>query len=187
LSQSFALFMVRSLTLIKSEALRQNEDISPELVFNNVNNALAENNEENLFITSFIVIVDLKTGLIEYSNAGHNPPMIKKNDQENFEYLKIRKNFVMGAMPDIRYKKESFTLNPGDYFFLYTDGVTEAMNCEAKQYSEKRLESLLTSTNELTVNHLLKMVSQDIEHFVQDTPASDDITMLAFKYKGNLT
>lgn len=180
-----ALFMVRALTLLKSEALRQKDDITPESVFYNVNNALNENNEENLFITSFIVVIDLATGLIEYSNAGHNPPMIKKNEEHKFDYLKTKKSFVMGGMPDFKYKKESYQLNKGDYFFLYTDGVTEAMDAQSKQYSEARLEKVLTDIEDLDVNKLLKIVSKDIEDFVQDNPASDDITMLAFKYNGS--
>jgi sigma-B regulation protein RsbU (phosphoserine phosphatase) len=91
----------------------------------------------------------------------------------------------MGGMPDYKYKKESLSLNKGDYFFLYTDGVTEAMDAQNNQYSEKRLDKVLSDIEELNVNMLLKTVSKDIEDFVQENPASDDITMLAFKYNGS--
>lgn len=178
-----SLFMVITKTLIKNEALR---GISCEEIFFNVNKTLSEQNDECLFVTVFIGILDLDTGLMEFSNAGHNPPLINRNEEEAFTYLELPKGFVLAGMPGMKYKKAQVLLNNGDTIFIYTDGVTEAMNSEGVLYSEKRLEKTLTelSFDKRNAKDLITEIRKDIGEHVKDAEQSDDITMLVIKFKG---
>lgn len=173
-----ALFMVIAKTLIKNEA---QQDISVDEIFYNVNNSLCKDNEELLFVTSFIAILDLKTGKLEYSNAGHNPPLIKR-EEGKFEYLEVNNGFVLGAMTDFEYKREVIDFNPGDIIYIYTDGITEAMNNNREQYSTDRLLNTFNNIEELEVENIENIIKFDVNKFVGDAPQYDDYTMLVLKY-----
>lgn len=179
-----SLFMVITKTLIKNEALR---GISVEEIFNNVNKTLSEQNDECMFVTVFIGILDLDTGELEFSNAGHNPPLINRANEKDFVYLEVPKGFVLAGMPGMKFKKATLSLQEGDSLFIYTDGVTEAMNIEGKLYSDPRLAETLSNiaTADRTVTNIIKEVREDIRVHVKEAEQSDDITMMALKYKGN--
>ncbi|MDD5952366.1 MAG: SpoIIE family protein phosphatase [Oscillospiraceae bacterium] len=117
-----ALFMMTAKTLIKSLAEAGN---AVNDVFTLANEKLCENNEAGMFVTAWMGILDLKTGLVEFANAGHNPPLMRKKGGE-FTYLKSRAGFVLAGMEGIHYRKNELQLEPGDEIYLYTDGVTEA-------------------------------------------------------------
>lgn len=177
-----SLFMVVAKTLIKNEALR---GISPQEILCNVNNALCEDNDECMFVTGIVCIVDLKTGMLIFANAGHNPPLIWNEKKEAFDFVNLQPGFVMGGMPDFEYQTQSMQLHPGDILFLYTDGVNEAMDMNGKEYSDQRLKLRLSEGNkDMTPHEMIQWISQDIEGFVNGAEQSDDITMLAFQYKG---
>lgn len=180
-----SLFMVITKTLIKNEALR---GISVEEILNNVNKTLSEQNDECMFVTVFIGILDLNTGEMEFSNAGHNPPLLNKANEKEFNYLEVPKGFVLAGMPGMKFKKAKLTLNKGDILFIYTDGVTEAMNMEGKLYSDPRLAKTLSAINETDrfVNKIIKEIRNDVKEHVQEAEQSDDITMMSLKYKGKL-
>ncbi|MFW6306448.1 MAG: PP2C family protein-serine/threonine phosphatase, partial [Bacillota bacterium] len=173
-----ALFMVIAKTLIKNEA---QQDIPVDEIFYNVNNSLCKDNEELLFVTSFIAILDLKTGKLEYSNAGHNPPIIKTKNNE-CEYLKMNNGFVLGGMTDFEYKREVIDFNSGDIIYIYTDGITEAMNNNREQYSTDRLLNTFNNIEELEVENIENIIKADVNEFVGDAPQYDDYTMLVLKY-----
>jgi sigma-B regulation protein RsbU (phosphoserine phosphatase) len=175
-----ALFMVISKTLLKTEGLRGH---SPDEMLYRVNNILCPENDATMFVTLFCVILDLETGQIEYANGGHNPPLIC-SDSGDFEFMDIPKSFVVGPMPDTEYKSVRLALNPGDIMFLYTDGVTEAMNPEHQQFSEERLRECLSSLSARTPEDIIHSVQAEIETFAQGAAQSDDITMLALKFNG---
>jgi sigma-B regulation protein RsbU (phosphoserine phosphatase) len=175
-----ALFMVIAKTLIKNNAQYGK---SPQEVFNVVNNLLCENNEAGMFVTSFFGYIHLRTGLFTYVNAGHNPPLIRKKDGE-FSYLKMKPGFILAGMEDMAYKEASLQLEPGDELFLYTDGVTEAVNPKDELYAEPRL---LATANQYAGSDLQKFVQEikkDIDIFADGAQQADDITMLAFRYWG---
>ena len=176
-----SLFMVITKTLIKNEALR---GIPPQDVFINVNNALCEDNDESMFVTAFICIIDLETGQVDFSNAGHNPPLLLDSRNERCDYMAVTSGFVLGGMPGFGYEKSSFCMSPGDILFLYTDGVTEAMDPDNNEYSEDRLKKILSADNTRQVNSIIESVNSDVKLFTRDADQSDDITMLAFKYNG---
>ena len=175
-----ALFMVISKTLLKTEGLR---GYSPDEMLCRVNNILCPDNDATMFVTLFCVILDLETGEVEYANAGHNPPLICSGDG-CFEFMDVSKSFVVGPMPDTEYQSVRSTLNPGDIMFLYTDGVTEAMNPEHQQFSEERLKDYLSSLSAMAPKDIIHAARAEIEAFVQGEPQSDDITMLALKFNG---
>ena len=172
-----AMFMMRAKTLIKNLA-ESGRDIAE--VFTTANQTLCENNEAEMFVTAWMGKLDLETGELEYVNAGHNPPLLRHGDGE-FEYLRVRPNFILAGMDQTRYKKHTLTLEPGDTLFLYTDGVTEAANRENTLYGEERLRSCLT---EEEPEALCRGVHADIEAFVNGAEQSDDITMLCVRWKG---
>jgi sigma-B regulation protein RsbU (phosphoserine phosphatase) len=118
-----AMFMMTAKTLLKNLALRHME---LEDILNYVNEKLCENNEQEFFITVFFALIDLETGIVKYVNAGHNPPLISRNNK--FEYMQVDSNIVVGIFDEAKYKTEEIKLEPGDSILLYTDGVTEAFN-----------------------------------------------------------
>ena len=176
-----ALFMVIAKTLIKNYAQIGQE---PGEVFTTVNRLLCEGNDAGLFVTSWMGILDLETGVMKYANAGHNPPLIKRENGK-FEYLRSRPGFVLAGMDTVRYKQSELVLNPGDRIFLYTDGVTEAANGEQQLYGEDRLERLLNRCQEDTAEEMLADLKKDIDSFVGEAPQFDDITMLMLDIKKN--
>lgn len=178
-----SLFMVITKTLIKNEALR---GIAVDEIFNNVNKTLSEQNDECMFVTTFIAVLDLTTGEVEFSNAGHNPPLINRKGEEEFTYVTLPKGFVLAGMVGTKFKKDSLVLAPGDTLFLYTDGVTEAMDINEHLYSDARLAIKLSAIKreDRGVSKIIKIIREDIKEHVQEAEQSDDITMLALQYRG---
>ncbi len=127
--------MMTAKTIIKDLAesgMKVNE------IFTKANEKLCENNESGMFVTAWMGILDITTGNMQFANAGHNPPLIKRADG-SFEYLKTRGGFVLAGMEGVRYRSGELKLGSGDRIFLYTDGVTEATNIENQLYGEERL------------------------------------------------
>lgn len=172
-----ALFMVIAKTLIKDYA-GMSENV--EDVFTLVNEKLCEANKEGLFVTAWMGVLDLLTGHMEYVNAGHNPPLICHTDG-SFEYLKQKPGLMLAGMDQTRYRKGEFDLGPGDTLYLYTDGVTEAADCEEKLYGEKRLKDVLNAHADAVPRDLLAAVKEDIIQYMDGAPQADDITMLGLR------
>ncbi len=173
-----ALFMVISKTLIKTEALR---NLPPDEILFRVNNILYPNNDECMFVTTFLAILDLKTGELQFSNAGHNPPLLFL-DNKKFEFIDMDHGFVLGGMPDFKYTCQKLSLRSGGVIFLYTDGVTEAMDKEESLFSDERLRKSLSELTDTNVEGIVTDIRDKLKHFTGETPQSDDITMLALKF-----
>ncbi len=177
-----ALFMMTSKTLLKNLAMAGN---SPAKVFTEANSELCENNSAGMFVTAFMAIIDLKTGLMEYVNAGHNLPLLKRANGQ-YEWLSERSGLVLAGLPGMEYKLFTRRLDPGDVLFLYTDGVTEALNRTRNLYSDERLLNLVNQDDvqSMDVTSLLNRVKQDVDDFAEGADQADDITMLAVRYNG---
>ncbi len=176
-----ALFMMISKILIKNLAF---EGLSVNEIFDRANSLLNETNESLMFVTAFMAIVDLHTGVTEFVNAGHNPPAIRRKNG-SFRFLDIKKDCVLAALPDIRYRKQSIRLEEGDIIFAYTDGVTEAVNTDTELYGEDRLLLALNGISDadsVGAKEIAVCVRKDIDVFSRGAEAADDITMLIFKY-----
>ena len=174
-----AMFMMTAKTIIKDLA---ESGMAVNDIFTKANEKLCENNESGMFVTAWMGILDLTTGNVQFANAGHNPPLLKRADG-SFEYLKTRAGFVLAGMEGVRYRVGELTLNPGDRLFLYTDGVPEATNTENKLYGEDRLIAFMNQNASLEATKLLPALKANIDEFVGEAPQFDDITMLMFDYK----
>lgn len=175
-----ALFMVIAKTLIKDHAQR---GTSPDVVFTEVNRLLCEANDEGMFVTAWLGVLELSTGHLSYVNAGHNPPLLRRAGG-GYEYLRTRSGFVLAGVEETRYRSCSLELAPGDALFLYTDGVTEATDAEKQLYGEERLATALNSHKDYAPKELLSAVRDDVEAFVGQAPQFDDITVLSLCYYG---
>jgi sigma-B regulation protein RsbU (phosphoserine phosphatase) len=175
-----SLFMAIVRTLLKTEALRGH---TPDEILYRVNNILYPDNDASMFVTIFCVILDLNTGEMQFANGGHNPPLLCSNGG-GIDFMQLPKSFVVGPMPDTEYKSQQMTLEPDDVIFLYTDGVTEAMNPRKELFSEERLKQCLSRLKGKNVQEIIDGVRTEIKDFAQGASQSDDITMLALRFNG---
>ena len=174
-----AMFMMTAKTIIKDLA---ESGMSVNEIFTRANEKLCENNESGMFVTAWMGILDLTTGKLQFANAGHNPPLLRRASGD-FEYLKTRAGFVLAGMDGVRYRAGELTLTNGDRLFLYTDGVPEATNAENKLYGEDRLRAFMNQNRSTEAVALLSALKSNIDEFVGEAPQFDDITMLMFDYK----
>ena len=175
-----AMFMMRAKTELKSLT---STDITLDEVFAECNNNLVNGNEKSMFVTSWQGKIDLKTGALDFVNAGHNPPLIKHKGGK-FEFLRSKPNMVLATFEGLNFNLNSYKLDPGDIVFLYTDGVTESINLKDEQFTENRLQTILNSRNWDSCEQICKSVLESVEKFTEGREQFDDITMLAFKYNG---
>ncbi len=167
-------------TLIKSRA---SEDTSTASIISHVNDEVSSDNASCMFVTIFVAIINIRSGDVTYTNAGHNPPYLKPKGKSPGR-LEGRHGPVVGAMEGIEYKEERLTVNVGDLLILYTDGITEAMNAKRELFSEDRLVDLLKSAPIDSAEDTTREVISAVEIFEGETDQSDDITILAFQYNG---
>ena len=173
-----SLIMVKAMTLIQDYAIHF-EDLSD--VFYEVNNLLCEGNVENLFVTCWLGKINFKTKKLSYVNAGHNPPLIKQN--ENFEYYNINPGVVLAAMEDMPYETNELQLKSGDAIILYTDGITEANYNYNDFYGEERLKDILNKHKNDDLEKIITSVKKDIDDFCENQEQFDDTTMFAIRLK----
>lgn len=174
-----AMFTVITKALIKNQLLSGS---SLGEVFESVNNLLCENNEESMFVTVWAGIIELNSGKLTSVNAGHNSPIISKNNK--FDYVKSNHGLVLGAMENMIYKENSVKLNHEEYVYLYTDGITEAHNSNDELFGEDRLLEVLNKY-EFNTENVISIVDGEVEKFVGEREQFDDMTMLIFKIKNN--
>ena len=182
-----AMFMMTGKAIIKSLA---ESGLPPADVFTIANEKLCEGNDAELFITAWMGYLDLKTGTVHVANAGHNPPVLIRDGKA--EYVVLKPGFMLAGMDGMVYKDQTLQLQEGDILYLYTDGVTEAMDNDGKQYGEERLQNLLSfgadypvpSDENGVAGAVCGLVSEDLQRFVGGAEQSDDITMLCVKYYG---
>ena len=172
-----AIFMAVSRTLIRATGIR---GVKPSECITYINTLLAEESASNMFVTVFYGIYNIKTGDVTYTNAGHNPPYVAKADGSIVK-LPLSKNIIAGFLKDYQFTEEALQLQQGDTLLLYTDGVTEAVDPDYKEYGEERLEALLKNTSQVDCQQLIDAVKADVKVFANGAEQSDDITLLAIK------
>ncbi|MBR1907415.1 SpoIIE family protein phosphatase [bacterium] len=177
-----ALFMMKAKAVIKNIA---KTEITLEQLFEQVNKELCQNNEQGLFVTAFFCTLELSTGTLKYLSAGHNPPFIKRKNG-NYEKITCNQNFVLGGMPDTKFKSEEMTLMPNDKLFLYTDGLTDVIDEFGNLFGEEGIKMCLDKYNASNINELLDDVNNEIKEYSKSAEHGlpDDITMLTLEYKG---
>lgn len=184
-----ALFMMRSKTILKNITMMSihPDDLGAALAI--ANQQLFENNPEMMFVTVFLGILDVKTGEFRYANAGHNPPLVVQSasGERRWKYLRSKqRDHMLGVVEEAEYEMHKILLAPGDMIFLYTDGVTEAMDRNERFYSEERLRKTLARVDVpfASMKEVLAGVRADIEGYTDGAEQSDDITMLGLRYRG---
>ena len=169
-----ALFMAMAKSLIRSAA---EGNTHPEKIMEKVNNGLSRDNDQGMFVTVFLGIYNRNTRKLSFTSAGHNPPYVVTGDGE-IQPVNPAPGLVIGGFEGIAYTCESLTLNPGDGLFIYSDGVTEAMDETGNFYGEERLEAALARHAAKDAQGLTQGVIDDVNQFVGNAAQSDDITML---------
>lgn len=174
-----AIFMAVSRTLVKATGLR---GLPSNECMTIVNDMLCGESVDSMFVTVFYGIYDLSTGMIDFTNAGHNPPYILHADG-TAEMLATKPNLVLGAVEGMPFTNESMQLNPGDAIVMYTDGVTEAENIDHDQFGESRLEAVLATLKGAGSEQIVETINAEVKKFAGDAPQSDDITLLVILRK----
>jgi sigma-B regulation protein RsbU (phosphoserine phosphatase) len=179
-----ALYMMRAKTTLKNLVLMANQTDDVASLMMQANQELCRDNESMMFVTVFIAQLDLTTGELVYVNAGHNPPLVRQNGR--FRYLVQKKKYtVFGVDEDATYQVNRLVLRPNDMIYLYTDGVTEAMDKNNNLYTEQRLQDALNRIDSnASVQEILAEVRKDVYAHAEGAEQSDDITMLGVRFFG---
>lgn len=178
-----ALFMMRALGIIRS-CMVATDDVGAAL--GEANDRLVERNDALLFVTVFACVLDRRSGVLAYANAGHNPPSLVRGGKRG--YLRPRPGLVLGAMDGVPYVTEERQLAPGDEILLYTDGVTEAANAAEELFGEERLARVLDAFDAAATGEsaepvrMTEAVARAIDGFAGDAPQADDITLLRMRW-----
>lgn len=175
-----ALFMAMTKIMVKTRA---SSDPSPASIVTHVNDALSAENDSCMFVTLYLGILNLRDGTLLTTNAGHNPPLLKRRDGR-FEWLTAQDGPLVGPMPGIAFKESLIQLGPGDELFLYTDGVTEADNRRRELFGKDRLKTVLDQSKAVSVVDRIGDVMKAVKTFAGDAPQADDITILGIRYHG---
>ena len=175
-----AFFMAIARTVMRASAARHPD---PGPCLQEVNDAICAQNPQDLFVTLFYGILNPDTGEFVYANAGHNPPFVVKRPGDVVP-LPMTGGMAVGVMPGMPYDEDAVTLAPGDTMFLYTDGITEAMNVDQEEFTEARLEAVLAEGRDLPVDSVLENVTSAVVKFVGEAEQSDDITCIVLRYDG---
>lgn len=176
-----SLFMAIARTLIKIKA---SKGLTPDIVLDRVNEDLSMDNPSLMFVTLFLGILDIRTGEFIYSNGGHNPPYLIRPDHGEITPLEKTNGMALGVKRDFQYQSKKIVLQKGDIIFLYTDGVTEAMNKERALFSTARLEEALLVLKDQEIKDIVDSLMERVRAFSQGMLQSDDITMLTLRFWG---
>ena len=150
----------------------------PERIMSGINNAMADNNESNMFVTLFLGVLDLPTGRLRYSNAGHNAPMLIG---QTIGLLPCAANVPLGVQTDWKFSQQETTIDLNTCIFLYTDGLTEAENAANEQFMEERMIEVAKGMSH-EPQQMIEQMFNAVHQFVGNAEQSDDLTMLAIQY-----
>ena len=148
--------------------------LTPNMIATRLNHALVEDNDQGMFVTMFIGLIHLKTGQMEFCNAGHNPPLL------DGEYMKMESNAPIGLWQEVEYEGEEVDDMHGKTLFVYTDGINEAENIHKERFGDERLKALLKK-DWGDARQTSEMIHKAVEDFVGDAEPSDDLTKMCIK------
>jgi phosphoserine phosphatase RsbU/P len=174
-----ALFMSATCKLLRGIA---SPSASAGELMTKLSKGMGYNNDMMMFVTCFLAILDIKTGEIEYTNAGHNPPYLIKSGREPVEITE--RHGPPLAISEIEYSSSTMTMSPGDSLMIYTDGVNEAMNSRHEQFGNENLATVLQAHNQASPQQYIDEIKHALDKFTAGFEQSDDITMLAISYHG---
>ena len=169
-----ALFMMSSRTLLKGSAIGNFE---PGDVLREVNDLLCEGNDAMMFVTLLYAVYNINTGKLTYANGGHTQPYVRRANGETVA-LPVTGGIALGVLDGLEYAQDTFMVEPGDTVFLYSDGVSEAMNAAGEEYGVDRMCEVLVSNPTRDPQEINEAIFESVRAFAGDTPQSDDITCL---------
>ena len=173
-----AMLMAVAKTLIRSYVFM---GLNIDEVFNKTNKLICGNDETNMFITACIGVLNLKTGILKYVNAGHNHPLLFNDN--SIDYVDMKTGVVLGVIEDYQYKIGELQMNPGDKLLMYTDGVTECKNDKSEFFGDIRFKDFVNKNNNNEPRVLIQAAYDELKSFANGAEQSDDITLLCVKYK----
>ncbi len=172
-----AILMAVTHALFRSASAHES---NPARIMQTINETACQGNKTNMFVTMFIGVLDLPTGRLRYCDAGHDAPAIMENGK--WSIADVIAHLPIGVFDDMKYDVQETTLQPNSIIFLYTDGLTEAMNTTHKQFGLKRIEAVLDECTDKQPKEVLEKVTKAVDSFVKNAEQSDDLTMLAIRY-----
>jgi sigma-B regulation protein RsbU (phosphoserine phosphatase) len=180
-----ALFMARTKTMIRLVAtlyrMPDGSSMEPHRIIEKVNEGLSLENQQGMFVTVFLGILDPANSTLSFTNAGHNPPYILRNS-DGLSVLDGARGKPLGIRPTFTYRTESRQLAPGDGVFLYTDGITEALNLTNELFSEERLEDVLRTLSAASASQMVSGVMECVRTFAANAVQADDIAAMGLRF-----
>lgn len=180
-----SLFMAQATRLFRTLAI---QGMMPAEICSSMNDALSgEDNESGMFVTFFLGLVDLKTGHLDFCNAGHNPPVLgsdKSCTDETCNFLEMVPNAPIGLFPGLEYEGEEVDNIKGCSLFIYTDGLNEAENRQQEQFGDDRLLDILRTSRSENAQQLVEMLAAEVEQHRDGAEPNDDLTMMCIRIKG---
>ncbi|MBQ9820159.1 MAG: SpoIIE family protein phosphatase [Bacteroidales bacterium] len=176
-----SLVMAVTRSLFRTVSAREGE---PDRILSQMNDSMSENNESNMFVTFFLGILSLRDGTLRYCNAGHNAPLLLGEGRVDF--LDTRPNLPLGVQEKMKFTAQETRLKTGESIFLYTDGLTEAENEGLEFFGEERLRQAAGKTVGMSARAQVEAVDQAIHAYIGTAAQSDDKTMLAIRYLGEV-
>ena len=176
-----SLFMAVTRSLFRNVSAHQSK---PHLIMKALNDSLVESNEMNMFVTLFVGVLDLQTGLLRYCNAGHDAPLLI--GLQRVGVLPCDSNLPIGVMADFDFSEQTILIDKYTTIFLFTDGLNEAENCHQKQFSDDRIMNVaqgLLGMGHHRPTQVVRHMTDAVHTFVGTAEQSDDLTMLAIQYK----
>jgi sigma-B regulation protein RsbU (phosphoserine phosphatase) len=181
-----AMFMARTRSLVRMAVQlwkkMSDDQIAPTHIAEAVNRELCQNNRDRMFVTLFLGMLDAKTGVLTYVNAGHLVPCVL-HPSGSIEPVNDKPAMPLGVREGAAYQERIVTLRPDDTVFVFSDGVTEAMNAAGEFYGDERLKSDLYAASALTPGEIVRAIKAKLNQFAGDAPKSDDVTMLALRWR----
>ena len=172
-----SLFMAQATRLFRTLAA---QGMMPAEICTRMNNALNEDNEQGMFVTMFLGLLDLQTGHLNFCNAGHNPPIIGSGDNQG-DFLEMQANAPIGLFPDLEYEGEEIDSVKGRALFIYTDGLNEAENPQQEQFGDERLLSILRNNHFDSAQQVIESLKAEIENHRKGAEPNDDLTMMCIR------
>ena len=175
-----ALFMMASKIVLKNYAMMGR---TPAQILTDTNTAICSHNQEEMFVTVWLGILEISTGKLTAASAGHEYPVLRRTNGR-YELMKDRHGFVLGGMEGVKYSEYELALEPGARLFLYTDGVPEAADENKNMFGMERMLAALNAEPDAAPETLLRHIRRGVDDFVSGAEQFDDLTMLCMEYKG---
>ena len=173
-----SLLMASTISLLRTLSSGSN---SPSQIAYSLNNSIAERNEADMFVTFFIGMLDLRTGVMKYCNAGHTPPVLTSPDR-TVAFFEMQSDLPLGILKNHDYQEYTYRFVSGSGILLYTDGVTDAENEKNEFYTRERLLEIVAQNQELHPREFIRSIINDIQSHIKSHELSDDLSMLTFIY-----